>query len=99
VVHVRKDLVWDYDVPEEPERDAAFMALYVARVLERGTAEDVRSLGVEAIRRYLDVAPAPRKVIEFWRWWLAWKGDNDGDSHSGAEAAPSRFSGDRARSR
>jgi hypothetical protein len=38
MLRVRRDLVWDYDVPEEPERDEAFMALYVGRVLDRGNA-------------------------------------------------------------
>jgi hypothetical protein len=90
MVRVRKELVWDYDIPDDPESDEGFMAVYVARVLDRGTADDIRSLGVETIRRYLDVAPASRKVIEFWRWWLARKASENGDPHSGPEAvAPS----------
>ncbi len=67
---IRRELLWDYDVPPDPERNEAFVALYVGRVLDRGTAEDVRALGLDAIRRYLDRAPARREVIEFWRWYL-----------------------------
>ncbi len=74
---IRRDLVWDYDVPADPEHDEGFLALYVGRVLDRGRAEDVRALGLDLIRRYLDVAPARREVIEFWRWYLGQDGQSD----------------------
>lgn len=84
---VRRELLWDYDVPADPEHDDGFMALYVGRVLDRGTAEDVRALGLDRIRRYLDVAPARREVIEFWRWYLDLEGSHD-DPHRGATDVP-----------
>lgn len=95
-VFVRREMMWDYPVPEDPESDDTFMALYVGRVLDRGTAEDVRALGLETIRRYLDVAPARREVIEFWRWWLAFREAGDGDPYPSAAAVSSGSVIDRA---
>jgi hypothetical protein len=66
-----RELLWDYEVPADPESDEAFVALYVGRALDRGSADDLRSLGLPLIRRFLDVAPTRREVTEFWRWWLS----------------------------
>ena len=77
---IRRDLVWDYDIPEDPERNEGFLALYVGRVLERGTAADVHGLSLERIRRYLDVAPVRAEVRDFWRWFFDWEVGHD-DPH------------------
>jgi hypothetical protein len=98
VLRVRRELLWDYDVPSQPEADEGFMALYVGRVLDRGTAEDVRALGLRLICRYLDVAPVRREVAEFWRWWLSASDRSDhGRPDGGAAPVPDdrRGGGDR----
>jgi hypothetical protein len=94
---VRRELVWDHDIPSEPERDEGFMTFYVGRVLERGTAEDVRALGLDRIRKYLAQAPLPRQVLDFWHWWLDYRERIDGDSHTGSEDLSSSSIGSRSR--
>jgi hypothetical protein len=84
--NVRRELVWDYPIPSDPERDEAFVALYVGRVLDRGGADDVRALGTELIRKHIDAAPARREVLDFWRWWL--ERSQNGDPHRSAAAVP-----------
>jgi len=88
MLKVRRELVWDYPIPAEPERDDGFRALYVGRVLDRGTAADVRSLGLPLIRRLLDVAPCRREVLEFWRWWFAASGSQHGDPDRSTAEVP-----------
>jgi hypothetical protein len=91
MLHVRPELVWDHEIPADPEADEGFVVFYVGRVLDRGTAEDVRALGLERIRKFLDVAPARREVIDFWRWWLERRERKNGNPHTGTEApAPNR---------
>jgi hypothetical protein len=87
---IRRHLLWNYDVPPDPEHDEAFLALYVGRVLDRGTAEDVRTLGLDLVRRFLDVAPARREVIEFWRWYLEQEGSHDDPNRSPAHVPAHR---------
>ncbi|MBI5479161.1 MAG: hypothetical protein HY906_09910 [Deltaproteobacteria bacterium] len=98
MLHVRRELLWDYDVPPHPEADDGFMAVYVGRVLDQGTDEDIRDLGLPLIRRYLEVAPVRREVADFWRWWLAVRDRSDhGSPDGGAAPVPDdrRGGGDR----
>jgi hypothetical protein len=68
---VNPDLVWDYDLPAEEEQDEAFRRWYVARVLTRGRAADVRALGLRTIYAYLPGLTLPDRIRRFWRWYFS----------------------------
>lgn len=78
-VKIDRRLVWDYpaDVAED---DEAFRRWYVARVLTRGGIENVRELGLETIREYLPHIVLPRRIRDFWEWFLRSE-TADGDPH------------------
>src|SRR5262245_33666631 len=68
---VNPALVWDYDVPTEAEQNEAFRTWYIARVLTRGRADDIKALGLSTICRYLPRLKLPAKIRSFWEWYLS----------------------------
>lgn len=83
---INRQLVWDYPADVSPE-DEGFRRWYVARVLTRGGIEDIRAMGLETIREYLPGIVLPRRIREFWEWYLRLK-DAHGDPHRGAAGHP-----------
>lgn len=78
---INRQLVWDYPT-EVKEQDESFRRWYVARVLTRGGIEDIRALGLDAIREYLPQIVLPQRVREFWEWFFRLRGTH-GDPHRG----------------
>ena len=48
-IPINEKLVWDYDIPENAQQDEAFLRWYLARVLTRGSADDLRAIGIKTI--------------------------------------------------
>ncbi len=64
-------LVWDYPLTPEVCATEAFERWYVARVLARGTLQDLKHLGLVRIRRHLPAITLPKDTRAFWEWYLA----------------------------
>jgi hypothetical protein len=67
---INPNLIWDYTIPEARRQDEAFRRWYVGRVLQRGGVQDIRSLGVSVIRRYLPQVSVPKRIRAFWKWYF-----------------------------
>lgn len=61
-------LIWDYTFTEEEQKSEFFKKWYIARVLQRGGAEDIRGIGMEAIHQYLPYLSLPKDIRNFWEW-------------------------------
>jgi len=70
-IRINKKLVWDYDIPENAHQDEAFRRWYIARVLTRGNAADLRAVGFDVIFAYLPVLNLPREIHQFWEWYFS----------------------------
>jgi len=70
-LHVNPDLVWDYDLPVKEQQSEAFRRWYVARVLTRGRAEDIRATGLRTIYTYLPQLTLPTRIRRFWKWYFS----------------------------
>ena len=66
---VNPDLIWDYDLPVEEQQDEAFRRWYIARVLTRGQAQDLRAIGLQTIYTYLPQHTLPARIRRFWKWF------------------------------
>jgi len=67
---INRDLVWDYEIPDEGMKDEAFRRWYIARVLTRGRMSDIRGLGLHTIHAYLPDLVLPTRIRRFWEWYL-----------------------------
>jgi hypothetical protein len=67
---MRWDLLWEYDFQPGDEETDAFKQAYYSKVLERGTIDDVREIGIVEIARWLPRLFLSRHVREFWEWYL-----------------------------
>jgi hypothetical protein len=67
---INKSLVWDYDIPNNTQQDEAFRRWYMARVLTRGSMEDLRSIGLITIYVYLPRLNLPEEIRRFWEWYF-----------------------------
>ncbi len=65
---VNKNLLWDYDWKEEQYNSEEFKQWYIARVLTRGTSQDVRSLGIPLIKQYLPKITLPLRIRDYWEF-------------------------------
>jgi hypothetical protein len=70
-IPVNPNLVWDYQIPKENEQFEAFRRWYVARVLSRGQADDLKSIGFSTIYRYLPALELPAEIRGFWEWYFS----------------------------
>ncbi|MEW6607227.1 MAG: hypothetical protein AB1414_07190 [bacterium] len=66
---INKNLIWDYDFEGKYDTEE-FKKWYLARVLTRGSAQDIRLIGLEMIRKYLPSLNLPEKIRKFWSWWF-----------------------------
>ncbi|MGB2911209.1 MAG: hypothetical protein WBD56_09500 [Anaerolineales bacterium] len=69
-IPINEKLVWDYDIPENAQQNEAFLRWYLARVLTRGSADDLRDTGIKMISVYLPDLSLPRDIRAFWEWYL-----------------------------
>jgi hypothetical protein len=69
-IPINEKLVWDYDIPENDQQNEAFLRWYLARVLTRGSADDLRAIGIKTISVYLPDLSLPRDIRAFWEWYL-----------------------------
>lgn len=68
--NINQKLIWDYDFSEADYETEAFKEWYVARVLTRGGIDDIRNIGIQTIKGYLLRIHLPKKIREFWEWYL-----------------------------
>lgn len=69
-ITVNPNLVWDYEIPAEDEQTEAFRKWYLARVLSRGNAADLREIGFEIVYKYFPRLNLPVKIRKFWEWYF-----------------------------
>lgn len=69
-IPINPDLVWDYDIPSEAEQSEAFRRWYIARVLTRGRAEDLKAISFDTIYSYLPTLNLPTEIRRFWEWYF-----------------------------
>ena len=69
-IPVNPALVWDYDIPEEKDQTEGFRRWYIARVLMRGSSQDIQAIGFEAIYAYLPELNLSKTVRRFWEWYF-----------------------------
>jgi len=69
-IPVNPALVWDYEIPPEEEQTDAFRMWYLARVLTRGSSEDLRAIGFKTIYCYLPHLVLPAAIRRFWEWYF-----------------------------
>jgi hypothetical protein len=67
---INPNLVWDYDIPDNPIQNEAFKRWYLARVLTRGSADDIRTIGLDTIYTYLSALNLPSEIRSFWNWYF-----------------------------
>lgn len=78
-IEFNKALVWDYDItPEDLKKEEVFI-LYLSRVLNNGSFEDVQQVPPEIIKKYLEKLHLSSKVSKFWLWYL--KEEKNGQHH------------------
>lgn len=70
-IPVNPNLVWDYEIPAEEEQTEAFRKWYLARVLSRGNAKDLREIGFETIYEYFPRLNLPIRIRKFWAWYFS----------------------------
>jgi hypothetical protein len=69
-VIVNQALIWDYEFSPEDIKTDSFRRWYVARVLARGGAEDIRAVGIETIERELPHLNLHPVIRSFWTWYF-----------------------------
>jgi hypothetical protein len=69
-IEVNPALLWDYDFSPTELQQESFFVWYLGRLLERGTAAEVKGLPKQVIARYLDRMSISSRVRRFWNWYL-----------------------------
>ena len=69
-IEVNPDLIWDHDFQPHQFRDEEFFIWYLGRLLEKGTAAEVKRIPLDVIAQYLDRLRVSRRVRQFWEWYL-----------------------------
>lgn len=67
---INPSLVWDYDIPDNPTQNEAFKRWYLGRVLTRGSADDIRKIGLATIYTHLPLLNLPSEIRMFWDWYF-----------------------------
>jgi hypothetical protein len=65
---VNKNLIWDYDWKEEQYDTEEFKCWYIARVLMRGSTQDVQNVGFGLVKEYLPKITVPKRIREYWEY-------------------------------
>ena len=61
-------LIWDYTFSEAEQKTDYFKRWYIARVLQRGGADDIQGIGLPTIQKHLPDLNLPAPIREFWNW-------------------------------
>jgi hypothetical protein len=69
-IEVNPALLWDYDFVPEQMQEESFFIWYLGRLLDRGTAAEVKRIPPEVVAQYLERLSLPRRVRRFWQWYL-----------------------------
>ena len=69
-IEVNTALLWDQDFTPDKYKDEVFFSWYLGRLLERGTAKEVKKIPKAVIARYLDRLRISRRVRRFWQYHL-----------------------------
>jgi len=69
-IEVNPGLLWDYEFSTSEYHTEAFFIWYLGRLLERGTAVEVKRIPRDLIARYLDQLSIPSRIRRFWEWYL-----------------------------
>lgn len=72
-IEVNKGLLWDYDFAPEKLQEESFFIWYLGRLLERGTAAEVKRIPLEIIAQYLERLRLSSRIRRFWKWYLGQK--------------------------
>ncbi len=68
---VNKKLIWDYDFKGNYGSEE-FKRWYISRVLNCGTMEDIRHVGMGAIKRYFPKLNLSGGIKKFWEWYFGY---------------------------
>ncbi len=69
-LEVNPGLLWDHGFSPAEMQEEHFFVWYLGRLLERGTAAEVKRIPREVIAQYLDRLSLSRRVRRFWLWYL-----------------------------
>ena len=69
-IEVNPALLWDYDFSPEQMQEEKFFIWYLGRLLDRGTAAEVKRIPTAVVAQYLERLSIPRRVRRFWQWYL-----------------------------
>ncbi len=69
-IEVNSALLRDYDFTPEQMQEESFFIWYLGRLLDRGTAAEVKRIPTEVVAQYLERLSLPRRVRRFWQWYL-----------------------------
>ena len=69
-MNINPHLIWDYHFSEREQESESFKRWYVGRVLQRGGVEDIRSVGLETIHKYLPELSLPNLIKDYWQWFF-----------------------------
>jgi len=69
-IKVNKSLIWDYDFKEEQYETENFFYWYLARLLNNGNSEDIKTVPLNIIKNNLLKLNLSKKVKDFWQWFF-----------------------------
>ena len=70
-IEVNPGLLWDYSFTNEKLDTEEFFTFYLGRILERGTAREIKQIPTDVIKHHLDRLTIPTRVRKFWEWYLS----------------------------
>lgn len=69
-IEVNPVLLWDYHFTPEEMQHESFFVWYLGRLLERGTAAEVKHIPRDVVARYLDRLHVSTRIRRFWEWYV-----------------------------
>ncbi len=69
-IEVNPGLLWDYEFSPTELQQERFLIWYLGRVLERGTAAEVKRIPREVIAQHFERLRISKRVRRFWQWYL-----------------------------
>jgi len=67
---INRDYLWDYPMAGVDTESEPFQKWYIARVLVKGTLQDLQDVGFETIYAHLPALTLPYPIREFWEWYF-----------------------------
>lgn len=69
-IDVNPGLLWDHEFSPEEILQEPFFVWYLGRVLERGTAAEIKCIPRAVIAQHLERLRLSQRVRRFWQWYL-----------------------------